>query len=751
MQSSISFYCLLQLIVASNTAEYFVSINGSDSNTGTIDKPWRHVTQALQFLKPGDICSIREGKYDDFVLIKNLQGTPDRPITFRAYPGENVMFDGTTKIDGEWSVYKGSIFTTTVQQPIWQLFVDDQMQINARWPNAFWYDFSVFNDLFWAKSAKNSTYNAKYGTGVMVDNGDKDLAHSGINATNAIALLNIGSWYTFAGTVEKHEPGENSFVFDLHQVPGSISFQPEQNRYYLEDKLDLLDAPTEWFYDMATHRLYLWPDDGENPSGRDIRGKTKSYSFNITSGSRSLVFSGITFFATTLTAASGGIHDEDVHDVRFNSLQFLYPTYSQRMLGSVAYPDSTVVYYRGSLVNNSANFTFFNCTFEYGDGSNLMYRGVNGLFENNLWHHNDFSCVAQGSACGSFCSQGVKDRFIRNTVHSNGPYIGFKPGGVSSQDEEMGVSPRSLIQLNHFYDLKNLQHDGAHVQTTINAQNGTVLFQNWAHDTQKFAYRFDREQKANASWGYNGTMRANVAWNTNGIMVKGDHHTIDDNLAFDNQNGSSNNTVDLIVLGQPGQGAPGENKHTVVNNNIAQNGSSASRQGGFPLPGIHQNNVQENVREILRDPDNLDFRPKANSTILKMSIGPYGEESQKGGGVYWIPGRQYPTATTPVPPNGTTTAKCDAHLMWLAGYQATSHQIYFGTDVDAVRHATMSFPEFKKELKMPANIYDPGSLRRQVWYAWRVDVVPHSVTKGTTSNMRALMGTVWQFLCNTSD
>jgi hypothetical protein len=743
MQSSLTLSYLLQMLIISSAVEYFVSINGSDFNPGTIDKPWRHVTQALQFLKPGDICSIREGTYDESVLIKGLKGAPDRPITFRAYPNENVIFDGTIKIDGDWSVYKGSIFTTTIQQPVWQLFVDDQMQINARWPNSFWYDYSVFNESFWANSAKNSTYNAKDGTGVMVDNGDKDLAHSGINATNAIALLNIGSWLTFAGTVEKHEPGENLFAFDLHQVPGPISFKPERNRYYLEDKLELLDAPTEWFYDTITHRLYLWPNDGKNPSERNVRGKVKSYSFNVTSGSSNLVFSGIIFFATTLSAASGGLQDEDVHDIRFDSLQFSYPTYSQRMLGSVAYPNSTLAYYRGNLINGLGNFTFFNCTFEYGDGWNLQYRGVNGLFENNLWHHNDFSCVGQSNSCGSFCSEGVKDRFVRNTVHSNGPSIGFKPGGVMKQDEMGG----SLIQLNHFYDLKNLQHDGAHVQSTINAQNGTVISQNWAHDTQKYAFRFDRAQTANASWGYNGTMRVNVAWNTDGMMVKGDYHTIDNNLAFDNYNGSSNNTVDLVVLGQPGQGAPGENKHTVVDNNIVQNGSSASRKGEFPLPGIHHNNVKGNVRDSLRDPNNLDFRPKANSTILKTGVGPYGEESQRGGGVYWIPGRQYPTATTPVPPNGTTTAKCDAHLMWLVGYQAASHQIYFGTDVDAVKHANMSSPEFKGELKMPSNIYDPGQLKRQVLYAWRIDAVAESSTEET----RALTGSVWQFHCNTSD
>lgn len=613
-----SVYCLFALLfTVSDASEYFVSLKGSDSNPGTMDKPWRHVTTAVSFLKPGDICSIREGRYNDYVLIAGLKGTASEPITFRAYPGENVIFDGTTQIQGDWSVSKGSIFTTTLKGPVWQLFVDDEMQVNARWPNAFWHDFSVFNDSLWASSANNSTYDAEKGTGVMVDNNDNHLAHSGINATDSMALLNIGSWLTFAGTVEKHEPGQNSFTFDLHQVPGAVSFKPARNRYYLEDKLELLDAPTEWFYDKQTNSLYLWPSDGRNPSKRDVRGKMTSYSFNITSGSSYLIFSGIRFFATTLAAASSGDDDENVHNIRFDSLQFSYPTYSKRMLGSVGFPDSTLVYYKGHLAKESGNFTFFNCTFQYGDGWNLWYRGADGLFENNLWHHNDFSCVGQEIACGSLCSEGVRDTFIRNTVHSNGPSIGYTPGGGLRKDQAMGVSDGCVVQLNHFYDLKSLQHDGAHVQTHTNSQNGTVLSHNWGHDTQKIAFRFDRGTQANATWGYNGTMRVNVAWNTSGIMVKGDYHTIDNNLAFQSQNGMSSDSVDMVVLGEPGQGAPGENVHTTVENNVVEKGPSSSRNSEVPISAMQHNNVNGSVMESLRDPDNFDFRPKPDSKLLQ--------------------------------------------------------------------------------------------------------------------------------------
>ena len=38
----------------------------------------------------------------------------------------------------------------------------------------------------------------------------------------------------------------------------------------------------------------------------------------------------------------------------------------------------------------------------------------------------------------------------------------------------------------------------------------------------------------------------------------------------------------------------------------------------------------------------------------------------------------------PIPANGTTTAKCDTDLMWLAAYGAQSHYVYFSTNETAV-------------------------------------------------------------------
>jgi len=45
----------------------------------------------------------------------------------------------------------------------------------------------------------------------------------------------------------------------------------------LEDKLEFLDDPGEWFYDKKDKTLYVMTSDGGSPEGRDVRGKVTSW------------------------------------------------------------------------------------------------------------------------------------------------------------------------------------------------------------------------------------------------------------------------------------------------------------------------------------------------------------------------------------------------------------------------------------------------------------------------------------------
>jgi hypothetical protein len=73
------------------------------------------------------------------------------------------------------------------------------------------------------------------------------------------------------------------------------------------------------------------------------------------------------------------------------------------------------------------------------------------------------------------------------------------------------------------------------------------------------------------------------------------------------------------------------------------------------------------------------------------------------------------------PANGTLDVKQTAILMWVPSVYAASHQVYFGTDKDAIRNANTSSPEYKGSRNLGSESYDPGKLEWNTTYYWRID------------------------------
>jgi len=75
----------------------------------------------------------------------------------------------------------------------------------------------------------------------------------------------------------------------------------------------------------------------------------------------------------------------------------------------------------------------------------------------------------------------------------------------------------------------------------------------------------------------------------------------------------------------------------------------------------------------------------------------------------------------PNPSNGAVDVKMTATLSWTPADSAASHQVYFGTDIEAVRNATTDSPEYKGGKALGSEGYDPGKLAWATTYYWRVD------------------------------
>ena len=75
---------------------YYVAPNGSDSNKGSLGRPWATVQHAGTRAKPGDTVFIRGGIYNEGEIWLRADyghgGTQGRLLTIQAYPGEKPIF-----------------------------------------------------------------------------------------------------------------------------------------------------------------------------------------------------------------------------------------------------------------------------------------------------------------------------------------------------------------------------------------------------------------------------------------------------------------------------------------------------------------------------------------------------------------------------------------------------------------------------------------------------------------------------------
>jgi len=105
--------CLLGLALCSSVsaADYYVSLSGSNKNSGTsVDQPFLTVQHAVNRMWPGDTCHIRGGTYTQLINLNGVLGGANAPITIKSYNGEKVIIDGKRAITfgHTVSVYKGT-------------------------------------------------------------------------------------------------------------------------------------------------------------------------------------------------------------------------------------------------------------------------------------------------------------------------------------------------------------------------------------------------------------------------------------------------------------------------------------------------------------------------------------------------------------------------------------------------------------------------------------------------------------------
>ena len=603
---------ILNISIISSTEYYVSGTYGNDENNGTsLSTPFKTIQKAASVISYGDICYIRQGLYHEAILLENNNGENGFPIIFTNYNDEKVVLDGTKLIDSSWQIYSDNIWHTVIDFDIWQLFVDRSEMVMARWPNALFEDGSIWDkENHWGHGTIDIDENA-YSNGTLIDDphGEVDLGESGLNIVNAIAILNVGSFKTWTRRVLTHSG--NTFTYD--PVP---DWKLKHHDYFLEGKLEFLDNENEWFFNPETGDLYFYPPDGLDPNEMNIRGKVQSYAFDITNSDH-VQLKNIEFFSTTFrfTNSDYGLVE---------GCNLFYPSCYKRMLGVVDTPPEM------SIFVSSSNSKVSKSAFRFTDGAALeMYSG-NNIIEDCYFYHIDYTATDLNGLMTTIQMGGSNNIFRMNTMHKLGASATLNPGN------------EALIELNDMSDSGHMQSDGALIQCMVGQQPGVEIRYNWLHDTIKYGARFDGNGAGN-----NGLMHHNVIWNVQGgIMVKGYEHNLFNNTAFDN--GDKN---DIIIMIEQGG-----NEGTIARNNAA-NKIAGHRSGSYqdyPVPGIYDHNwngyeTNDDIKNLLIDPENYDFRPLPDSDLIDAGTVINGvtddftgsapdQGAYEYGGEMWVPG-----------------------------------------------------------------------------------------------------------------
>ena len=442
--------------------------------------------------------------------------------------------------------------------------------VNARWPNAQFNDDSIFSHDNWAQGDENTnssgTPNDLSIAGSLVM--DETVANpSPLDLNNSIGILNIGSFKTESVKITSHtqNASSNDVITYTHDTSSTdddeyqSTYKDKHHYYFFEGKVNFLDVNNEWFNDTVNNILYLFPDDGLDPSSRSIKGKTTDHAITF-SGASYVKLKKINFFATTLKL-------ENSDYITIEECNFYYPSTSSRMLGltsGLGMPNVT------SLDNSSDNNTIKKCLFENTEGEALRIKGDNNTVENNYFHHIDWSASNTAGLMVTIYTTGSSNTFTKNTIHTTGASATILPGRYSE------------VSYNKVSNTGLLQSDGAVFQGTKNYVEDSDVHHNWIFDTTKYALRFDAPGGSAGEAGHYGQMHHNYIYNAKGMMVKGNHHYISHNTVFNTVSGNG-----IIILDEDGS-----NTGTDVQNNLVDK-MSAHRSGtlaAYPLPSIFTDN-----------------------------------------------------------------------------------------------------------------------------------------------------------------
>ncbi|MGM0485244.1 MAG: right-handed parallel beta-helix repeat-containing protein [Planctomycetota bacterium] len=282
-RSTIGFFVFLAGSIAS-AGEFHVAPTGNDDNPGTQAAPFAtlgRARDAVRTLKAeGPLTDpvrvvVADGRYaltEPLVLQPQDGGTAESPIIYEAAPDAAPVFSGGRTIDG-WKKGPNGIWTTRVPEVAagdWyfeQLFVNGRRATRARTPNEFYFHMQNVHEEVLEAGSPRRHKKAKQ-TVVMRPDDFQVLADLSPEALRDVNLMVYHKWDNTRRFIDELDRQRQALVTVGAGMKSWNSWR-RNTRYHLENFLDALDEPGEWFL-SRDGTLYYHPLPGEDMTNAEI-------------------------------------------------------------------------------------------------------------------------------------------------------------------------------------------------------------------------------------------------------------------------------------------------------------------------------------------------------------------------------------------------------------------------------------------------------------------------------------------------
>ena len=491
----------------------FVAPNGSDSNSGTKEKPLKTLDGARNTVRSlktktgipqgGLTVYFRDGEYP---LTNTVSFTADdsskdvAPITYKAYLDEQVNFNGSVTINGDKFV---NVTNEATKARLYPSVTDKVMQLNLK-------DQGITNYGSIMRANPNTRTTADT-TAIYVDGAKQTLArwpNDDYAKTGSIIQSGQSSlpaaWYVEEDNIMRWGRARDAWVYgywywdwydDSMKIStidtkektitteyGSESGVARGKRYMVFNLLEEIDMPGEWYIDSGTGILYYYPI-AESMAGKKIQLTTLTDVMMSFKGTANVNFEGITFEAS----AHGAINASGVSNMQFARSTF------RNLGGEVAKIDNaTNTGFAGCNVYNTSKggFIFNNC------GNRVLLTNSNCYVENsyftlfNTVNKTNTPAIAVGSSC---CGMRITNNVIHHGAHSGITFSGNESVFANnelydlcreSSDSGAGYGGRDwtsqglVFNNNILHDIYGVDGHGAHSLYYDDGQSGEIITSN---------------------------------------------------------------------------------------------------------------------------------------------------------------------------------------------------------------------------------------------------------------------------------